>query len=74
MNKAFAAAFAIGIVTSTIGFAQAQTLASPSTGASAQGQAEAPQPKSRAEVYEELVRAKQDGSLDRLNSTIYRHP
>jgi hypothetical protein len=31
-------------------------------------------PKTRAQVYEELVQAQNDGSLDHLNSALYRHP
>ncbi len=29
--------------------------------------------KTRAEVYQELVQAEQDGQLDYLNSTVYAH-
>lgn len=35
------------------------------------GQAVAP--KTRAQVYQELVHAEQDGQLDYLNSTLYSH-
>ncbi|MGF6675455.1 DUF4148 domain-containing protein [Paraburkholderia sp. WSM4174] len=31
-------------------------------------------PKTRAQVYQELVHAEQDGQLAYLNSTIYAHP
>jgi hypothetical protein len=31
-------------------------------------------PKTRAQVYAELVQAEKDGQLDYLNSTIYRNP
>jgi hypothetical protein len=31
-------------------------------------------PKTRAEVYGELVHAEQDGQLAYLNSTVYAHP
>ncbi|RKP48457.1 DUF4148 domain-containing protein [Trinickia fusca] len=30
--------------------------------------------KTRAEVYQELVQAEQDGSLERLNTTLYKNP
>jgi len=31
-------------------------------------------PKTRAQVYQELVQAEQDGQLAYLNSTVYAHP
>jgi hypothetical protein len=37
-----------------------------------EGQAIAP--KTRAQVYQELVQAEQDGQLAYLNSTVYAHP
>jgi hypothetical protein len=59
----------------------AQTAASPQSGQTAvqsagqwvppYGQAVAP--KTRAQVYQELVHAEQDGQLDYLNSTLYSH-
>jgi hypothetical protein len=37
-------------------------------------QGEANVPKTRAQVYAELVQAEKDGQLEYLNSTIYRNP
>ena len=31
-------------------------------------------PKTRAQVYHELIQAEHDGQLDTLNSTVYAHP
>ncbi|MCX4149516.1 DUF4148 domain-containing protein [Paraburkholderia madseniana] len=72
----------LGMVVTTSAFAQANTTAadtSASVGASQTGawvppQGEANVPKTRAQVYAELVQAEKDGQLAYLNSTIYRNP
>lgn len=51
-----------------------------SSGAASQGGAsmspavQADAPKTRTQVYAELVQAERDGQLARLNSTVYRNP
>jgi hypothetical protein len=38
-----------------------------------QGVGQAPAPKTRAQVYNELVQAERDGQLATLNATVYAH-
>jgi hypothetical protein len=72
----------IGMVVTTSAFAQANTTAADTSasvtasqiGAWVPPQGEANVPKTRAQVYAELVQAEKDGQLDYLNSTIYRNP
>jgi hypothetical protein len=78
--------FAVAIVagaTSISAFAQTSSPAQPSYDtaqvASTSGQWVPPYgqpttPKTRAQVYQELVHAEQDGQMDYLNSTVYAHP
>ncbi|WP_309491462.1 hypothetical protein [Trinickia mobilis] len=52
----------------------AQTAAADPAGQSANPSDPPATAKTRAEVYQELVRAERDGQLANLNSTIYAHP
>jgi hypothetical protein len=73
-----AIAFA-GIAAAGSAFAADPTAtATPPAATTQAGQWQAPygqpiQPKTRAEVYQELVHAEQDGQLSYLNSTVYAH-
>ncbi|MGF6902334.1 DUF4148 domain-containing protein [Paraburkholderia sp. GAS348] len=72
----------LGMVVTTSAFAQSNTtaadtsasVAASQTGAWVPPQGEANVPKTRAQVYAELVQAEKDGQLAYLNSTIYRNP
>jgi hypothetical protein len=82
--KALMIATLLGLATSTSAFAQSATqpaAAAPSTVSvvAQTGQWVPPDgqtiaPKTRAQVYQELVQAEQDGQLAYLNSTVYAHP
>jgi hypothetical protein len=72
----------LGMVVTTSAFSQANTTAADTsasvtasqTGAWVPPQGKANVPKTRAQVYAELVQAEKDGQRDCLNSTIYRNP
>ena len=58
--------------------AATQVASNPTSSADQAGQwvhpsAEASGPKTRAQVYQELVHSEQDGQLNQLTSTIYSH-
>lgn len=82
MKKTMIALAMIGATITTATFAQAQTESGQAIaqsagngGASTDGQYGQPlRGKTRAQVYDELVQAQKDGSLQRLNSTLYAHP
>lgn len=85
MKKTMIALSLIGATVTTATFAQAQTesgqpsqaiaRSTENSGAGTDQQYEQPlRGKTRAQVYEELVQAQKDGSLQRLNSTLYAHP
>jgi Domain of unknown function (DUF4148) len=61
------------------GTAQLASTADPAPAAASTGQwvppyGQAATPKTRAQVYQELIQAEQDGQLAYLNSTVYAHP
>jgi hypothetical protein len=85
LMKALMIATLLALATSTSAFAQSTTepaAAAPvavgdagaQTGQWAPPDGQTIAPKTRAQVYQELVQAEQDGQLAYLNSTVYAHP
>lgn len=87
--KLFTFAAALMVAVSTCAFAQTDPAQSPATSTSTTQAAQASvpangewtppdgqaiAPKTRAQVYQELVEAEKDGQLAYLNSTVYAHP
>jgi hypothetical protein len=81
--KALKIAALLSILATGTAFAQSNPApaATPDNSATTVAMSNAPQqvgtwvaPKTRAEVYGELVQAEKDGQLAYLNSTVYAHP
>jgi hypothetical protein len=86
--KALTIAALLSILATGAAFAQSNPVATPDNSTTTVAMSTAPQqdgawvaptgqavaPKTRAEVYNELVHAEKDGQLAYLNSTVYAHP
>jgi hypothetical protein len=76
MNAVSKVGFALGVlVLASQAFAQssAQAQSDAASNAPAYGAMDQSQPKTRAQVYQELVQAQRDGEIKRLNATVYAH-